>query len=662
MSLRFFFSSSVFRFDAFVLLVIVFLSPTTPSSAQQLCPPTNTTQYQLAGWRVIDCRTTNCAYQPFICNAGESCILDCSGTGDDKCYYTTLDCTAADNCIFKCHSDGTSSVDMCRHAGLVCTNGNGFCGIDCYQPPGTAGTAIRVCYHVHQDCNNANPCYYQCVNTQCNYYDPRYCSSNCYQNCQYQPYGTPAWCPGCNNDDTCQPVNYCALATPSSTTTPSSSVTITASASLTRTPSSSPSSSASITASASVTRTPSSSPSSSASITASASVTRTPSSSPSSSASITASASVTRTPSSSSSVTPSVSVTLSNTVTPTSSVTPSLSPTSTATPTQTRTITPSPSTTVSLSRTATISITRTPTISITATATISETPSLGISPEASIYQSTSSSPQPIQTGLTGLTCQGIPCDDDGDLCTVEACFEGRCTHQPVGCDDFDYCTIDKCDSNTGLCYHEPLSDCQNCNSKTSCADCGASSGCSWLECQRADSAANALSNITTIMLNNDTQLMLFYLPKRSAALENVVDIWFKLNDWSAYVIDSVDFVAIGASQNQFSTCLPDESVDTVKKQYEDSGNSVCDVSSDCAAQNQLSAQVGTISTSIGVAGGGAVGCFCGSCIVALVFYRRKKKKEMDPLATAKVESNETRQFQENIGFLSGEGANPLFEG
>jgi len=34
----------------------------------------------------------------------------------------------------------------------------------------------------------------------------------------------------------------------------------------------------------------------------------------------------------------------------------------------------------------------------------------------------------------------------------------------------------------------------------------------------------------------------------------------------------------------------------------------------------------SITTSIGVAGGGGVGCFLGASVVALVFYRRKKPK------------------------------------
>jgi len=121
------------------------------------------------------------------------------------------------------------------------------------------------------------------------------------------------------------------------------------------------------------------------------------------------------------------------------------------------------------------------------------------------------------------------------------------------------------------------------------------------------------------MLNNGTGLMLFYLPKSSEVLEEAVEVWFKLNEWSAFLVDSVDFVSIGASQNQFSACLPKSGVDSVKKQYEEQSNSICEVStSECSVDNQLSAQVSTITTSVGVAGGGAVGCFCGSCLVAII--------------------------------------------
>jgi len=122
------------------------------------------------------------------------------------------------------------------------------------------------------------------------------------------------------------------------------------------------------------------------------------------------------------------------------------------------------------------------------------------------------------------------------------------------------------------------------------------------------------------MLNNDTQLMLFYIPLRSEMMEKTVDVWFRLNQWSAFMVDSVDFVAIGASQNQFSACLPVGGIDSVTKEYEEQGNSICEVADNTCktTENQLSAQVGTISTSVGVAGGGAVGCFCGSCLVAIV--------------------------------------------
>jgi|GEM_PF-1907402 len=54
---------------------------------------------------------------------------------------------------------------------------------------------------------------------------------------------------------------------------------------------------------------------------------------------------------------------------------------------------------------------------------------------------------------------GTPCDDN-DLCTVnDACQSGVCqSGSPVTCDDGEFCTNDYCDSGSGSCIYDALSD------------------------------------------------------------------------------------------------------------------------------------------------------------------------------------------------------------
>jgi len=123
------------------------------------------------------------------------------------------------------------------------------------------------------------------------------------------------------------------------------------------------------------------------------------------------------------------------------------------------------------------------------------------------------------------------------------------------------------------------------------------------------------------MLNNKTNLMLIYTPKRSKMLETVVDIQYKFNSLSAFVMESKEFVSLGATQRTFSACMSSNSIDEAIEQYEESGDVTCSASeSDCLeTTNALADQVTAITASVG-ATAGSTGCFAGSCIVALLLY------------------------------------------
>ena len=128
-----------------------------------------------------------------------------------------------------------------------------------------------------------------------------------------------------------------------------------------------------------------------------------------------------------------------------------------------------------------------------------------------------------------------------------------------------------------------------------------------------------------------------------------------------FILNELDFSLIGESFNAFSGCISSADVKAVSNQYQSSAAEgvSCSVNSGCEATNQLQAQIGTISTSIGVAGGGGVGCFCGSCLIAVLFYRRKKKKIA---GQATVESMGTSTFNSSDLFTANRDlTNPLFE-
>ena len=72
-------------------------------------------------------------------------------------------------------------------------------------------------------------------------------------------------------------------------------------------------------------------------------------------------------------------------------------------------------------------------------------------------------------GLTGI-CSFDPVPDgaaceDGDLCTDgDACVFGTCTSGALkSCDDAETCTVDACDTTTGLCSYDTLADGEECD-------------------------------------------------------------------------------------------------------------------------------------------------------------------------------------------------------
>ena len=65
-------------------------------------------------------------------------------------------------------------------------------------------------------------------------------------------------------------------------------------------------------------------------------------------------------------------------------------------------------------------------------------------------------------GASGVCIEGVcgqdPCElvvcDDGDLCTIDSCWLGECTHGGR-CHDRNGCTFDNCDPETGECSNPP---------------------------------------------------------------------------------------------------------------------------------------------------------------------------------------------------------------
>eukprot|EP01102_Stenamoeba_stenopodia_P022137 TRINITY_DN9125_c0_g1_i1.p1 TRINITY_DN9125_c0_g1~~TRINITY_DN9125_c0_g1_i1.p1 ORF type:complete len:134 (-),score=35.52 TRINITY_DN9125_c0_g1_i1:105-506(-) len=127
-----------------------------------------------------------------------------------------------------------------------------------------------------------------------------------------------------------------------------------------------------------------------------------------------------------------------------------------------------------------------------------------------------------------------------------------------------------------------------------------------------------------------------------------------------FIVDKVDFLALGDSQNVFGACIADDTVSEVSKQYS-SRDVTCSASTNCESRefNQLQDKIGTISASIGAAAGGS-GCICGICVVALLFYRRKKVKLVDADFALSPSDQRQKTFSDNFMFDE-TPSNPLFQ-
>lgn len=277
------------------------------------------------------------------------------------------------------------------------------------------------------------------------------------------------------------------------------------------------------------------------------------------------------------------------------------------------------------------------------------------------------------------------CPDDGNPCTRETCITGQCQHQPILCDDRDICTFDQCNPRTGECTFSPIGSCgvdsADCRSLGDCSSCSSQAGCSWLSCTRSDSF---LSNVTVYSLNNSSRAFnlsssdLDYEETTSFSaitseqevpfLEDLFEVHFRLGERWVFLVDGQDFLELGRAQSVFAECLSEDSTDQVTARYESGGEdiicAVLDNSCEVQSFDLLASQVGTIGTSVGVAGGAGVGCFCGSCIVAVLFFRRKKKKDEIQDAALSIQKsfawNEENQFSNDL-FVETSDQNPLFE-
>lgn len=130
-----------------------------------------------------------------------------------------------------------------------------------------------------------------------------------------------------------------------------------------------------------------------------------------------------------------------------------------------------------------------------------------------------------------------------------------------------------------------------------------------------------------------------------------------------FIIDKIDYIALGSTQTVFGDCLPDSAVKDVEKQY-DPNEVTCQVTPDCEPfeTNQLNAQVSTILPAVSVAGSVGVGCFCGSFLVATLFYRRKKTRRAD-LAVIERVGGEDKSFVDSLTYQNqARDINPLFDG
>lgn len=85
----------------------------------------------------------------------------------------------------------------------------------------------------------------------------------------------------------------------------------------------------------------------------------------------------------------------------------------------------------------------------------------------------------------GLTNNGFPCEDDGNACTSDTCFNSVCTHEPdytqdlVPCDDGAHCTLSHCFG--GVCTPYGVESCADADA-CSIDICDPTSGCAAQVC------------------------------------------------------------------------------------------------------------------------------------------------------------------------------------
>ena len=256
--------------------------------------------------------------------------------------------------------------------------------------------------------------------------------------------------------------------TSTSTHTPTRTPTSSATTTTTVTATISPTATATDTATATPTRTPTSSatqtPTSSPTQTPTATASQTSTSSPTRTATSTASQTQTGAPTQTATSSPTKTATATPTQTPTSSTgatasastTPTLTPTRTASQTQTA---PAPSATTTPTRTPTATSSTTPSATPTITATGTNSPTSTPSSTATI--TATSTPTPC-------TPEGGPCDD-GDACTqTDTCQEGVCVGaNPVVCVGDACHAAGSCDPETGECLNPVTVESRAC---ASCED------------------------------------------------------------------------------------------------------------------------------------------------------------------------------------------------
>jgi len=116
-----------------------------------------------------------------------------------------------------------------------------------------------------------------------------------------------------------------------------------------------------------------------------------------------------------------------------------------------------------------------------------------------------------------IACQLVTCDD-ADICTRDFCLAGQCRHETI-CDSRQ--SGERSFTQRRVLIDLLTTPLAECRSISSCDDCEATDGCTWLQCSKDYSLD--LSNVTSLLINNHTKLNAFYTRSPVPILEKYAD-------------------------------------------------------------------------------------------------------------------------------------------